>query len=41
VPKGTGRLQAGGVNVPTVLSSDTLTNKTLTSPVINVTSDAT
>lgn len=31
VPKGTGRLQAGGVTVPTISSSDTLTNKTLDS----------
>lgn len=30
VPKGTGRLQAGGSNIPTVSSTDTLTNKTLT-----------
>lgn len=29
VPKGTGRLQANAVNVPTISSSDTLTNKTL------------
>lgn len=29
VPKGTGRLQAGWVNVPTVSSTDTLTNKTI------------
>ncbi len=29
VPKGTGRLQAGGVTVPTISSSDTLTNKTI------------
>ena len=29
VPKGTGRLQAGGVNVPTISSTDTLTNKTI------------
>lgn len=35
VPKGTGRVQANGVNIPTVSSTDTLTNKTLTSPVIN------
>lgn len=34
VPKGTGRLQAGGVNVPTISSTDTLTNKTLTSPTL-------
>jgi len=34
VPKGTGRLQAGGVNVPTISSTDTLTNKTLTSPIL-------
>lgn len=30
VPKGTGRLQASGVNVPTVSSTDVFTNKTLT-----------
>lgn len=41
VPKGTGRLQVWAVNVPTISSTDTLTNKTLTSPVINVSSDAT
>lgn len=29
VPKGTGRLQAGGVTVPTISSTDSLTNKTL------------
>jgi hypothetical protein len=29
------RLQFGGVNIPTTSSTDTLTNKTLTSPVIN------
>jgi hypothetical protein len=29
------RLQFGGVNVPTISSTDTFTNKTLTSPVIN------
>lgn len=29
VPKGSGRLQAGGVNVPTISSTDTLTNKTI------------
>lgn len=34
VPKGAGRLQAGGVNVPTISSTDTLTNKTLTSPTL-------
>jgi hypothetical protein len=32
--KGTGRLTVGGVNVPTISSTDTLTNKTLTAPVI-------
>lgn len=31
VPKGTGRLQSGGVTVPTISSSDTLTNKTFDS----------
>jgi hypothetical protein len=34
VPRGTGRLQVNAVNVPTVSSTDTLTNKTLTAPVI-------
>jgi hypothetical protein len=29
------RLQFGGANIPTISSTDTLTNKTLTSPVIN------
>ena len=29
VPKGIGRIQAGGVSVPTISSSDTLTNKTI------------
>ena len=31
IPKGTGRLQAGGVNVPTISSTDTLTNKDISS----------
>lgn len=35
VPKGTGRLQENAVNVVTVSSTDTLTNKTLTDPTIN------
>jgi hypothetical protein len=35
VPKGTGRVKAGGVNLVTISSTDTLTNKTLTSPVIS------
>lgn len=35
VPKGTGRIQANAVNIPTVSSTDTLTNKTLTTPTIN------
>ena len=34
VPKGTGRLQVNAVNVPTVSSTDTFTNKTLTTPTI-------
>jgi len=34
IPKGTGRLQVAGITVPTISSTDTLTNKTLTSPVI-------
>lgn len=33
-PKGTGRLTVGGVNVPTISSTDTLANKTLTSPTL-------
>jgi len=42
VPKWTGRLQAGGVNVPTISSTDTLTNKSIsggqiTSAVANAT----
>lgn len=36
-----GRISVEWVNVPTISSTDTLTNKTLTSPVINVWSDAT
>jgi len=35
LPKGTGRVQANGVTIPTISSTDTLTNKTLTSPVIS------
>jgi hypothetical protein len=35
VAKGTGTVKAGGVNVVTISSTDTLTNKTLTSPTIN------
>lgn len=35
VPKGTGRLQSAGVTVPTISSTDTIINKTFTSPVIN------
>jgi hypothetical protein len=34
VPKGTGKVNAGGVNLVTISSTDTLTNKTLTSPVL-------
>ena len=34
VPQGTGRLQVNAVNVPTISSTDTLTNKTLTAPVM-------
>lgn len=34
VLKGTGRLRASGVNVPTISSADTLTNKALTSPTL-------
>lgn len=35
VPKGTGRVTVTGVNVPTISSVDNLTNKTLTSPVLD------
>jgi hypothetical protein len=35
VPKGTGRVKAGGVDLVTISSADTLTNKTLTSPIIS------
>jgi hypothetical protein len=41
VPKGSGVLQSNGVAVATLTGSQTLTNKTLTSPIINVGSDAT
>lgn len=41
VPKGTGRVQAGGVNIPTISSADTLTNKTLTTPKIDTITDTT
>lgn len=41
VPKGAGRLQAGGVNVPTISSTDTLTNKRITPRVWTTTSSAT
>jgi len=34
IPKGTSRVQAAGVTVPTISSTDTLTNKTLTAPII-------
>jgi hypothetical protein len=34
-PKGSGRLAVNGVNVPTVSSSDTLVNKTLTAPALS------
>jgi hypothetical protein len=34
-PQAAGRLQVNGVNVPTVSSTDTLTNKTLTAPAIS------
>jgi hypothetical protein len=34
VPKGAGRLQSGGVTVPTISSNDVLTNKSLTSPAL-------
>lgn len=35
VPKGSGRLQSAGVTVPTISSTDTLTNKTLTDPALS------
>jgi hypothetical protein len=35
VAKGTGTVKAGGVNLVTISSTDTLTNKTLTSPTVN------
>jgi hypothetical protein len=35
VAKGTGKVKAGGVNLVTISSTDTLTNKTLTSPTVN------
>lgn len=41
VPKGTGTVQANGVDIVTLSGTQTLTNKTLTSPVVNVGSDAT
>ena len=41
VPKGTGRLQSGGVTVPTISSTDTLTNKRVTKRVGTTTSSAT
>lgn len=40
-PNGTGRLQVGGVNVPTVSSTDTLTNKRITKRTGTTTSSAT
>jgi len=41
VPKGTGRLQAGGTTVPTISSTDTLTNKRVTKRTDSTTSSAT
>lgn len=35
IPKGSGRLTVNSINVPTISSTDTLTNKTLTAPVIS------
>jgi hypothetical protein len=35
VAKGTGKVKAGGVDLVTISSTDTLTNKTLTSPTVN------
>ena len=40
-PHGTGRVQAGAVNIPTVSSTDTLTNKRITSRIGTVASSAT
>lgn len=39
-PKGAGRIKSNGVNVPTISSADTLTNKTLTLPTISNFSNA-
>lgn len=41
VPKGTGRLQSAGVTVPTISSTDTLTNKRVTKRTGTATSSAT
>lgn len=41
VPQGTGRIQANAVDIPTISSSDTLTNKTLTTPTIGSFTNAT
>lgn len=40
-PKGTGRVQVGGVNVPTLTSTDTFTNKRVTRRIGTTTSSAT
>lgn len=41
VPKGAGRVQSAGVTVPTISSTDTLTNKRVSRRVVAVTSSAT
>lgn len=41
VPKGTGRVQSNAVTVPTISSTDTLTNKRITKRVATTTDDAT
>jgi len=41
VPKGTGRVQSNSVTVPTISSTDTLTNKRITKRLVTTTDDAT
>lgn len=40
-PKGAGRVTSGAVNIPTISSTDTLTNKRITKRVVTTTDDAT
>ncbi len=40
-PKGTGRVKSATVNIPTISSTDTLTNKRITKRVVTTTDDAT